>query len=187
MTRHIKIKAFTLIELATVVTIIGILAAIAVPNFLNAAIRAKIAKSMSEQELIVWGLESYFIDNDVYPQNATIGVTNPSDLVPLTMPVPYMSQLPYDVFLYPANVDKNQWIETERNGNPFYFYVNYLQIDGNRMPLAPFGDTGTANYVVYGMGPKFPNEINPLEPENFIEYTPSNGTISSGAIQTFGP
>lgn len=56
-------RAFTLIELLIVVAIIGILAAIAVPNFLNAQIRAKIAHSKSELRTYKMIQQQYKMDH----------------------------------------------------------------------------------------------------------------------------
>ena len=60
-------RAFTLIELLIVVAIIGILAAIAVPNFLNAQIRAKIAKSQSGLRTYRTIQSTYLLDQGDIP------------------------------------------------------------------------------------------------------------------------
>ncbi len=60
-------KAFTLIELLIVVAIIAILAAIAVPNFLEAQTRAKVSRVLSDQRTYATALETYMIDNSAYP------------------------------------------------------------------------------------------------------------------------
>lgn len=63
-------KGFTLIELLIVVAIIAILAAIAVPNFLEAQVRSKVSRVKSDQRSLATGLEAYFIDNNAYPPAA---------------------------------------------------------------------------------------------------------------------
>lgn len=177
---------FTLIELMTVVSIISILAAIAVPNFLNAVIRAKTARSVAEQELILWALEMYSIDTDTYPDNREPGVSSAGDLSLLTTPVPYLSVIPEDSFLSEPKENRRSFIQEHRNGNPHYFYINFLQTNGERISLQPYGQRGSANYLIYGLGPTFTNH-DPMLPNDFIIYHPSNGTISMGIISTFGP
>jgi len=61
-----KPRGFTLIELLIVVAIIGILAAIAVPNFLNAQIRAKIARTMSDIRTITNATEMLHLDKNLW-------------------------------------------------------------------------------------------------------------------------
>jgi prepilin-type N-terminal cleavage/methylation domain-containing protein len=60
-------KGFTLIELLIVVAIIAILAAIAVPNFLEAQIRSKVSRVRSDQRSMATALASYYVDNNGYP------------------------------------------------------------------------------------------------------------------------
>src|SRR5690606_17284104 len=64
-------KGFTLIELLIVVAIIAILAAIAVPNFLEAQTRAKIARVQSDMRTVNTAFETYRIDhNNIPPHGA---------------------------------------------------------------------------------------------------------------------
>lgn len=66
-------KGFTLIELLIVVAIIAILAAIAVPNFLEAQVRAKVSRVKNDQRSLATGIETYYVDNNVYPVDARTG------------------------------------------------------------------------------------------------------------------
>jgi general secretion pathway protein G len=64
-----KEKGFTLIELLIVVAIIGIIAAIAIPNLLNAIDRGKQKRTMADMRSIGTSIESYAVDNNFYPKN----------------------------------------------------------------------------------------------------------------------
>ena len=64
-------KGFTLIELLIVVAIIGIIAAIAIPNLLNAIDRGKQKRTMADMRSLGTAVESYAVDNNVYPVATT--------------------------------------------------------------------------------------------------------------------
>ena len=119
-------KGFTLIELLIVVAIIGILAAIAVPNFMNAQIRAKVARCVSDMNTISKGLKMYKMDDNVYPVWRYARVAGSGDyfhpnhirFFRLTTPVSYLSSIPDDPFANwsnPQDFDKWGWA---------YDYVN---------------------------------------------------------------
>jgi general secretion pathway protein G len=71
-----KESGFTLIELLIVVAIIGIIAAIAIPNLLNAIDRSKQKRTMADMRSVGTACEEYSIDNNFYPVQTTQGAVS---------------------------------------------------------------------------------------------------------------
>ena len=62
-------KGLTLIELMIVVAIIGTLATIAVPSYINYKEKARIAAAVTEIRLMEKQINNYFVDNNAYPES----------------------------------------------------------------------------------------------------------------------
>ena len=66
-----KMKGFTLIELMIVVAIIGIMAAIAIPNFLNYMCKSRQSEAKMGLGGVRTGEEAYYAEFNVYTTNQT--------------------------------------------------------------------------------------------------------------------
>jgi prepilin-type N-terminal cleavage/methylation domain-containing protein len=67
-----KIKGFTLIELLIVIAIIGIVAAIAIPNLLTALHKGKLKATMGDMKSIGTAIESYITDTAMAPGGGSV-------------------------------------------------------------------------------------------------------------------
>ncbi len=96
---------FTLIELLIVVAIIGILAAIAVPNFLNAQLRAKLAHTYGQLKSVQTAIGAYTVDNNWAPIDLGGEVQDGKSYIALTTPVAYLSSIDACRDIFASSVD----------------------------------------------------------------------------------
>ncbi len=74
-------KGFTLIELLVVIAIIGILAAIAIPQFASYRANAFCSRVESDVTNAMIAAEAYYAENEAYPTAPTDAGFTPSDQV----------------------------------------------------------------------------------------------------------
>lgn len=197
-------KAFTLIELLIVVAIIAILAAIAVPNFLSAQVRAKVSRAKADMRTITNALEQYTLEwnrplmdrpewEEAIGQPIT-GVSDKFEYSKLTCPVPYISSIPPDPFTTVA-------AQTPLGNQRTRAYYGYkVPIKGNSKAHDACIAQGFT-WVLYSFGPTKTNlqpespttSVNPLKilvggaqgginPCPLYIYDGSNGTVSFGFL-----
>ncbi len=192
--------AFTLIELLIVVAIVAVLAAIAVPNFLEAQTRSKVSRALADMRTVATGLESYRVDQQRLPDplpNTTAPTNFERRLHPLTTPIAYLADVPRDTFRHQfnngaTNIDLHNapggdtlvYGRGDKAGDraTIDFGPQYLMISSagpdNRLdhlhyypPLAGFGGSDCPI-----CGPELADLL------AVTVYDPTNGTISAGDL-----
>jgi prepilin-type N-terminal cleavage/methylation domain-containing protein len=159
---------FTLIELLIVVGIIAILAAIAVPNFLEAQTRSKISRVHNDLRVLATALEAYHVEWQTYPGDYDVGMSQ------MTTPVAYLTSFPVNPFREPTSVNPNRIYEmgTGHDG-PYPLNAFPTEYPNDWWALASHGPDGEDNTeAIYAIPLTFVA----------IPYDPTNGTVSRGDI-----
>ena len=83
-----RYRGFTLIELMLTITIIGILAAIAVPAYQDYRERARVAQAVTDITTIAFKINAYYLEERVYP--ASLAIIGGGQLDPWGRPYEYL-------------------------------------------------------------------------------------------------
>jgi len=199
---------FTLIELLIVVAIIAILAAIAVPNFLEAQVRSKVSRAQADMRSTATALEAYRTDNNRYPLGQAWYIWHAGwptlSLSRLTTPIAYMTSVPQDTFK-----DRHVTYDPQAQGvlgDRFYRYHSEwfrdvtmaLNIVPRNSPVygvwtlvsaGPDEATSRGEFYLWGLEAleAQPDLGDPPYSTVGSIYDPTNGTVSIGDIIRRGP
>ena len=186
--------AFSLIEILIVVSILSILAAIAIPNMMNARLRVEVARVNADLNGCAIAIEQYAIDYGKYPyynneadEVSALSAASITYLpVTLTTPNGYLTQLPFDPF--PPSYYSGSDVESKPH---HYKYVHgYDQIYLNQQFIGSHiqlhfqhysGSHGAVLWQVWSLGP------DRVVAHDGIQYHSSNGLLSYGDLSRFGP
>ena len=142
-----KIKGFTLIELLIVVSIIGIVAAIAIPNLMSALQKGKQKATIADMKTIGLAVEAYVVDNSMAPGGGTASLV--SQLEPYLVDF-YLKHLPMlDGWTTPFTYISG----AEGADQAFYSIISY-----GRDKSSSAIDVAKTNYLVDSF-PDFDNDI----------------------------
>lgn len=184
-------QGFTLIELLIVVAIIAILAAIAVPNFLEAQTRSKISRAKNDLRTCAVAIESYRTDGNDIPPDYDDGDTN----IPSPVYLGFESDLKPDPNDSAATALARLRYRAYPNWTAFTTPIAYM----NRVQIDAFSKVVPLSYTSYtfrsGYGPTDKRAfalISSAGPDRTIQkagsdypnkvYDASNGTTSGGDL-----
>lgn len=179
-------KGFSLIELLIVVVIISILAAIAVPSFLDAQHRAKSTRAKSDLRSLTTAVEAYRVDHGKYAPCAADfdGLGNPGGgggIPHFTTPVAYIvSGSTLDIYVGRPNPGRTRSLT----------HYGYLSRTADNYALPASADSATW-YILISNGPDLNSEADKIRAAidadsilAFVDtiYDPTNGIISDGNL-----
>ncbi len=205
-------RGFTLIELLIVVAIIAILAAIAVPNFLEAQTRAKVSRVQADQRSIATAVEFYRIDHTNYPD----GTDNPTgydqaivdflspyglerkyygfrtrngdltvgrDFAGITTPIAYMTSIPNDPFVKGCGNWTYCYRPTKKTKNGYV--ISSVGPDSDHLGNANDGrgNSNTANPISSALDQKL-GDISESAVTGMMEFSNKN-TTEYGRLREF--
>lgn len=198
--------AFTLLELMVTVAILSILAAIALPNYREAQVRAQVSAAESNARTVLAALEVYATDHNAYPPTRPVFPHDPLGLFAdvqldqLREPVAYLSggnlTDPFGDARMQNYFKQNNPRWSSPNPTRSLLYYNYRDLaDSWHMPclalngaaivsLGPGRTDSLGAYRPFGMDCfglmyEYSNMVH--HPVNTV-YDPTNGLLSDGDI-----